>query len=116
MARYAIFTAVNPEAHRPVDRHCGYAGRNPGKQGTHTRHIAIILTGLVGTAQIDFFDLLRVEVISVYKRFQDSRTQSSGRTRPAFPPVRRSVVRMASTITASVIISSRVWILKKFYH
>src|ERR1700679_2123495 len=60
--RPAAPTASRPEAQRRVSVAAGKEGRQARQQQRHPRHVAVVLAGLIGTAEIDFIDLRPVEL------------------------------------------------------
>src|SRR5665213_2015966 len=53
---------VEPGSAEPVERLAGNRVRHAGQQQRHARHVAVVLAGLVGAAEIDFIDLGPIEI------------------------------------------------------
>ena len=75
MARAAWLTAFSPEAHRRLTVTPATLDGQPGQQERHARHVAVILPGLVGAAQVDFFHQRRVELVAFDDGFDYQRGQ-----------------------------------------
>ncbi len=58
-----------------VDRHPGHFNGQPCQQRGHAGNIAVILTGLVGAAQVDLFDQGGVQVVACYQGLDGVRGQ-----------------------------------------
>lgn len=71
-----------------IDGHGRYLLGKTGQQRRHTRHIAVVLTSLVGTAEIHFLHFRRVNPRSLNQFAQHQRRQiirPHGRERAAMP-------------------------------
>ena len=63
----------------PVEREAGNRFRQAGQQQRHPRHVAVVLAGLVGAAEIDFVDLGPVELgMPRHQRLDRDRRQIVG--------------------------------------
>ena len=62
---------TQPRSAQTVDRCRRHTDGNSGQKGRHARHIAAIFAGLVGTAQIDFFNCFWIQMVSFNKCPED---------------------------------------------
>ena len=67
-----------PGGAQPVDGHPGGFNGQPGQQGGHARHVAVVFAGLVGAAEVDLLDQPGVDSGAVEQAADDECGQVVG--------------------------------------
>jgi hypothetical protein len=96
----ALEIAVRPEAHSRFTVYAGCAAA-AGQQHRHARDVAVVLARLVGRAENDLVDPVRVQAGRADRLPDDESARSSARTPASAPPYRPTGVRTPPTRNAS---------------
>ena len=102
MAWAALLTRLQPRAAEAIDGLARDLDGQPGQQGRHAGHVAVVLAGAVGVAQHDVVDGGRVDAGCARPRHgRPAQPGRRGAPIASAPPCRPMGVRTASTIQAS---------------